>query len=262
MKNIKKFLIVTFAVLTVLTFTGCEKKYEKSKLKPEEALTKAQESAKEVENYKLAMNMLVEATASEGNQSIDMDMKVNYEGTYDEKNKTGHMSMGVEILGFKEKAEMYILTDEASKTTTVYTEVNNAWVKETSPAVENSNKVLSLEDLISEGFDVKEIDPDKNNYNYEITINNDTLKKIMSATDTNESTSEILKNITGNIKLLYSLDRETYQVSRIYMDLTEALNNLNLEGVEYKKVSFEILIYDYDKAGSVIIPQEVIKNAI
>ena len=262
MKNIKKFLVVTFAFLTVLTFTGCEKKYEQSKLKPEEALTKAQEAAKEVENFKLTMNMYVGAKVTEGNQSLDMDMKVAYDGIFDEKNKTGHMNMALEVLGYKTSAEMYMENDESKQISTIYTNAGTGWTKSTSPLTESGNKVSSLDDLISQGFDVKEIAADKNNYNYEITIKNDTLKQIMSTTGANDSTGEVINGIVGDIKLLYSLDRETYQVSRMYMDLTDTLNSLKLEGTEYTKVTFEILVTDYNKAGTVIIPQEVLRNTI
>ena len=261
MKNIKKFLTVTFALLMTLTFTGCEQKYEKSKLKPEEALAKSGIVAKEVENYKISMDMLISATTEYNGATVSTDMKMSTKGIYDEKNKKAHMNMDIDVLGIKTSAEAYVEYDEENQLMNTYTKVGDIWQKVTeSYSVGSDNTILVLQDGIKEGVDIKEVAADKNNYNYVATINKESAQKILSASNTDDSTSDLLTLLSDTLKLEYSLDKETYQISRIYIDMTDMLNKAVTGDVKYTKASFEIKLSDFNKSGNVTIPKEVKEN--
>ncbi len=233
MKNIKKFLVVAFAFLALFTFTGCETKYQKSRIKPEEALAKSEEAAKKVDNYKMTVDMKISFSVVYQGVSVDMDIASKLEGINDLKNKTAYMKVSAEALGQKEASEMYIEYDETNHTATSYTQILGLWKK----AVESyndgtENSMLSLQENLKEGYDIKEIDADKDNYNYEITIKGDALNEILSNANSVDTTEELLSSIKDGIKLQYSLDKDTYQITRIYMDLTDAIKSQNVEGVD------------------------------
>ena len=249
MKNIKKFLVVAFAFLVTLTVVGCGKKVEKSNLTPAEAFEKNESATKEVSNYKMDMNFTVGMKYA----GQVYDITITEVGTFDAKNKTAYMEMNsnlLEGLGIDTTIKTYTKYDDT--TATVYTESLGSWSKSVQNIAANPNTASSMGEL-AKADNVKEIEADKDNYNYEVTITKEDMNKVLAGM-ADDTTSGVIDSINKDVKVIISLDKETYRISKIKMDLTEVLKDANVQGVEYTKVLCEFKFYDYDKAGDVVIP--------
>ena len=109
MKNIKRFLVVAFAFLVTLTFTGCGKKnYTKSNLSAKEAFEKSNTGTATVENYKMDFN--VEVAGSENGKEYSFYMKDTT--TIDTKNMTSYNVISTNMLGTDLSVKSYAKYDE------------------------------------------------------------------------------------------------------------------------------------------------------
>lgn len=251
MKNVKKFLVVAFAFLATLTFTGCGKKVEKSNITPEEAFTKNKTASNEVTNYK--MDMKLEMGMSYQGQKMDINMSAVT--TFDVKNKTAYMETSTNLLeglGIDATTKSYIKYDDTTATT--YTENYGSWEKTVQNINANPNTISAMSNLVKTD-NVKEIEADKDNYNYEVTITKDAFQNLVANSG---DAADMLGSINNDIKVIISLDKETYRTSKIKMNLLDILKNANVQGVEYTKATYEFKFYDYNKAGEVVIPDEAL----
>lgn len=255
-----KFLLITLLV-SVVALTGCNKKNE---LSPEETLKKAQDAMKTVDNYK--MDMVVSVGISGSGMTMNIDMNLN--GIVDEKNGKTKMSMSTNFLGQNINTEMYTDTKTEEGKVISYTKQNDdSWTKSVSDNEDaNADVAKAMQEIISSGDNLKKVKSDsKDVYTYEITIPAEKFASLMDMTG-NESMSMVDKeNLTGNITLKISIDKKTNNFTKFYMDMKEMLSSSMETSEEFKieisKAEFTINFSDYNKAGDVTIPSDVIESA-
>ena len=253
MKNLKKLFAIALALIVTLTFTGCGNKTKKSGITPKEAFEKSREATAEVSNYKLNMKMEVGMAAS----GMQIDMSVVGDATLDLKNKTAYMKISANALGQTSETESYISYDDTK--TITYTKLLTGWAKETGIA--SNIDTLSIVEDFGKDYEIKELAADEKNYNYEITIKKEDMN-ILLAANGGAGMEDTLTSINSDVKVKVSLDKETYKISKMSMDLLDILKDVNIQGVTYTKAIFEFEFSDFDKAGEVNIPEEAINNAI
>ena len=257
MKNIKRFLVVAFAFLVTLTFTGCGKKnYTKSNLSAKEAFEKSNTGTATVENYKMDFN--VEVAGSENGKEYSFYMKDTT--TIDTKNMTSYNVISTNMLGTDLSVKSYAKYDE--NTVTTYSELFGQWTKVTTPSEGIPNTIATIDDTLN--FDnIKEIDADKDNYNYEATISMDDLKKIAATTGEGDS-AEMFTDMPGDVKMIISFDRSTGYLSGLKVDLMDLIKAAGeqLGGATFTKAYIEFKFYDFGKSGEVVIPNDAIEKAV
>ena len=254
-----KYIFVALLV-SMVALTGCGKK---NSLSPEEVMKKARENAMSAENYKMKMDFSVGVKSS----GMSMEIGIGVDGVIDVKNEMTKMNMTAKIFGMEVESEMYTDSKSEDGKVITYTLNDDEWTKTVEDATEeNEEASKKLFDILSEDNKIKELDSDKENYNYEITIDSDTLKELMSvvADDVIETDVESIK---GDMVLKISIDKDTYNYSKISMDMKEILQSAmaedtDSEDVEISKAEFIIEFSDFNKAGKVEIPSDVIENAV
>ena len=249
----KKYFIFLLAFTLILS--GCNSKYAKSNIDVNEAFDKSTTYMQNVKNYKLDMNLVMKIESENVETSMDETIKM----VYDLKNKTAYTSIDMSVFGMNSSAEMYAKYDDTNVTN--YTKVNDNWVKSTSvynfSVLENQNVELINE--LKTAYQIKEIEADKNNYNYEVLISKEGFANIMKATNTStDEFTSLSSMITDNIKFKLSLDKETFAISKIDFDLLDMIKDKKVEGTELKKFYISMKIYDYDKNDDVIIPEDAL----
>ena len=259
MKNIKKFLVVSFMFLVTLTITGCGKNYSKSNLSAKEAFEKSNTATATVTSYKMEMLMDMAAKVEGKEQSVYMKDSTSL----DIKNMLSYNEISTNLFGTDMKIESY--SKYADNTITVYTNFLGSWSKqekefENYPNIAgNLDDLINLDSLINSDY-IKEIAADKDNYNYEANISAEDLKKI-SALVGEETATDMVDSFNGNIKMIISFDKSTGYISKLKIDLMDIVKDLPKEetnGAEYTKALMEIKFYDYNKVGEIVIPQEAL----
>lgn len=254
-----KLKYVTMLLLvSVLALTGCNKK---NSLSADETIKKAVAYMESVENYKMKASISMGIKSS----GISMDMSFDMNGTYDAKNGISKMNMSTNMFGMAIETESYSDTkSEPGKVITYTKDAEGNWSKEISDASEDNSEDTKklLEKMLSSG-NIKEVKADKSNYNYEVTINSDTLKSMMDFMG-NEIDEISLDSFKGDIVVKISLDKKTYAYSKMSMDMTDMLkqtlaSSSDMQGVEFSKAEFVITFSDYNNAGSVEIPKEALE---
>ena len=253
-----KYLLMGL-LISVLAITGCSKK---NKLSVEETFKKAVDNVNSAENFKMNMAMNV-GIKGEG---LTMDMSIKLDSINDIKNGTNKMTMSMSVFGINKEAEMYIDSkSESGKVITYTKDTEGNWSKTVEDANANDDTDASIEFLknLDKNNGIKQLKADKNNYNYEVTINAETLKSLMSQMN-NEDTNDYADVLKGDMKLNVSIDKKTYNYSKISMDMTDMMKKSMgevQEGVEVTKAEFIINFSDYNNAGTVTIPEDVINSA-
>ncbi len=260
-----KSLRVLFATLLVslVALTGCGKKNE---LKPTEAIEKAAKNMQTLENYKVTVKLNLGMASGEEKVNVSLDA----DGIVDMKNKTMKMAMAAKAMGESVDTEMYM--DFSKENFVAYAkQEDGSWVKSTADNSMASGSTESI-DATFEQLDIKEVGSDKNNYNYEISLKEDTIKEILdSMKDQLENVPIDVEGLIKDITIKYSIDKETGNYSKFSIDLESMLKKVIDEvikqsgqdvDIKIDAANFEITISDYNKAGSVEIPSEVIENAV
>lgn len=254
-----KYLIVGLLV-SIFAITGCSKK--KNDLSVEETFKKAVNNVNSAENFKMSMAMNVGFKA----EGMTMDMSVKMDGITDIKNGTSKMKMSMNVLGQNVETESY--TDTKSETGKIITYTKNedgSWSKEVSNNTSNYDTNSSIEFLkaLADNDSIKQLKADKNNYNYEITINADTLKSLMNSI--NDEADIYADALKGDIKMKISIDKETFNYTKMSIDMENMLGkymNELQEGFSITKAEFIIDFSDYNKAGTVTIPNEALSTEL
>lgn len=251
-----KYLIVGLLV-SIFAITGCSKKND---LSVEETFKKAVNNVNSAENFKMniAMNIGVKA------EGLTMDMNVKLDSISDIKNGKTKMTMGMNMLGISYETEMYTdTTSESDKTITYTKDTNGNWSKTVTDTVDaDTNSSTEFLKNLADNDSIKQLKADKDNYNYEVTINADTLKSLMSEMNSDDTIATVdTSALKGDIKIKVSIDKDTYNYSQISMDMTDMMKKYMKElqeGVEVTKAEFIINFSDYNKAGTVTIPDEAL----
>ena len=259
MKKLK--YLVAALIIGAVTLTGCGKK---ETISPEDAIKKAQNTMKTVDNYK--MDMSVDAAIKAQGMSLEINLSLN--GTIDEKNGKAKMTMTANALGMDINTEMYTDTkSEEGKSITYTKQEDGTWSKSVSERTEvNADVSDAMLEIINSGSNVKAVKADSKDVNtYEITIPAEKLASLMDMAGTNDVTSIDTSSLKGNVVLRVSIDKKTNNFTKLYMDMKDLLSSTMSENedikVEISKAEFTINFSDYNKAGNVTIPSDVTENA-
>ena len=229
MKKLKYLVAALF--IGAVTLTGCGKK---ETISPEDTIKKAQNAMKTVDNYK--MDMSIDAGIKAQGMSLEVNFSLN--GTIDEKNGKAKMTMTANALGMDINTEMYTDTkSEKGKNISYAKQEDGTWKKSVSDSTEvNADVSNAMLEVINSGSNVKSVKADSRDVNtYEITISAEKLASLMDMAGTNDVTSIDASSLKGNVVLRVSIDKKTNK--------------------------FTINFSDYNKAGNVTIPSDVIENA-
>lgn len=255
-----KYLVAAFFIGAV-TLTGCGKK---ETLKPEDAIKKAQDTMKTVENYKMDMSIGVGIAG----QGMTMDVSATLNGIVDEKNGKTKMTMSASFLGMSMDTEMY--TDSKSEEGKVisYTKQDDGtWTKTVSEQKEaNADVSEAMLEVINSGNNIKKVKADSKDVDtYEITIPAEKLANLMEMAGTDSMSTIDVEDLKGNVVLKVSIDKNTNNFTKLYMDMKELLassmDTTEDIKIEISKAEFIVNFTDYNKAGDVTIPSDVIENA-
>lgn len=259
MKKLKYLVAALF--IGAVTLTGCGKK---ETISPEDAIKKAQNAMKTVDNYK--MDMSIDAGIKAQGMSLEVNFSLN--GTIDEKNGKAKMTMTANALGMDINTEMYTDTkSEKGKNISYAKQEDGAWKKSVSDSTEvNADVSNAMLEVINSGSNVKSVKADSKDVNtYEITIPAEKLASLMDMAGTNDVTSIDASSLKGNVVLRVSIDKKTNNFTKLYMDMKDLLSSTMSENedikLEISKAEFTINFSDYNKAGNVTIPSDVIENA-
>lgn len=259
MKKLKYLVAALF--IGAVTLTGCGKK---ETISPEDAIKKAQNAMKTVDNYK--MDMSVDAGIKAQGMSLEVNFSLN--GTIDEKNGKAKMTMTANALGMDINTEMYTDTkSEKGKNISYAKQEDGTWKKSVSDSTEvNADVSNAMLEVINSGSNVKSVKADSKDVNtYEITISAEKLASLMDMAGTNDVTSIDASSLKGNVVLRVSIDKKTNNFTKLYMDMKDLLSSAMSENedikLEISKAEFTINFSDYNKAGDVTIPLDVIENA-
>lgn len=259
MKKLKYLVAALF--IGAVTLTGCGKK---ETISPEDAIKKAQNAMKTVDNYK--MDMSVDAGIKAQGMSLEVNFSLN--GTIDEKNGKAKMTMTANALGMDINTEMYTDTkSEEGKNISYTKQEDGTWKKSVSDSTEVSADVSdAMLEVINSGSNVKSVKADSKDVNtYEITIPAEKLASLMDMAGTNDMSAIDAGSLKGNVILKVSIDKKTNNFTKLYMDMKDLLSSTMSENedikLEFSKAEFTINFSDYNKAGDVTIPSDVIENA-
>lgn len=259
MKKLKYLVAALF--IGAVTLTGCGKK---ETISPEDAIKKAQNAMKTVDNYK--MDMSIDAGIKAQGMSLEVNFSLN--GTIDEKNGKAKMTMTANALGMDINTEMYTDTkSEKGKNISYAKQEDGTWKKSVSDSTEvNADVSNAMLEVINSGSNVKSVKADSKDVNtYEITIPAEKLASLMDMAGTNDVTSIDASSLKGNVVLRVSIDKKTNNFTKLYMDMKDLLSSTMSENedikLEISKAEFTINFSDYNKAGNVTIPSDVIENA-
>lgn len=259
MKKLKYLVAALF--IGAVTLTGCGKK---ETISPEDAIKKAQNTMKTVDNYK--MDMSIDAGIKAQGMSLEINFSLN--GTIDEKNGKAKMTMTANALGMDINTEMYTDTkSEEGKNISYTKQEDGTWKKSVSDSTEVSADVSNaMLEVINSGSNVKSVKADSKDVNtYEIIIPAEKLASLMDMVGTNDVTSIDASSLKGNVVLRVSIDKKTNNFTKLYMDMKDLLSSTMSENedikLEISKAEFTINFSDYNKAGDVTIPSDVTENA-
>lgn len=247
----RKAKIFMFSLLvSMVALTGCGKK---NNLSPEDTIKKAISNMQSAENYKMTANFNI--TTKFGNSSIAMS--ADLDGIVDVKNKINKYNIKAGALGIESETEQYIKTD-GDEVITYEKDADGNWTKQVSSDATSGDMTNNLPAILNSGNNIKELKADKNNYYYEITIGADAMKDMFSLMD--DTDLDDLDNFDGKFIINVGINKKSYNYASISMDMTDLLNSVSSDA-EYTKVELVINFSDYNKAGQVEIPAEVIENA-
>lgn len=255
-----KYLVTAF-IIGAVTLTGCGKK---ETIKPEDAIKKAQDTMKTVDNYK--MDMSIDAAIK--SQGLSLEINASLNGTIDEKNGKTKMTMTANAPGMDINIEMYTDTKSEDGKNIAYTkQEDGTWKKSVSDSKEVTADVSdAMLKVINSGDNIKSVKADSKNVNtYEITIPVEKLAELMEMAGTDSISSVDVSSLKGNVVLKVSIDKKTNHFTKLYMDMKEILSSSMPKDedikLEISKAEFTINFSDYNKAGDVTIPSDVIENA-
>lgn len=292
MKKIK-YLMATLLV-GALTLTGCgEKKEEteskaKSKLTAEEVATKVTDNYANVNNYDIDLSLGLNVKINEEQTNISMDLN----GTVDQRNRMAKATIKMNSGEDSFSTDMYLSFDSTKKEVIVYMKnpENNEWIKNAQSLDDvnvnfdinniNNDQVKELMKKIFESDMTKQLDADDKNYNYEITITDvkiqEVLKQLLGqimnvlnayTTSAPNTYEQMIKLVQGNININLSLDKETYYVTKLKIDIKDLANKtinnfINLSEseakIEISRADASLSLSNLNKAEEFVIPNDAL----
>lgn len=275
-----KYLLATLFV-GALTLTGCGSK--KNNLTAEETAKKVANSYEAVENYRINLDSGIKAKINDTEYNITL----NGDADIDVKNGLGKVVFNADAMGEKLKIEMFAAYNSSKQEITLYVKNPNGdeWAKVKTSAKEFNVPTISTidaEKLYKQIFESKaltQVDPDNDNYNYEMLITPENLKSAVNEaitqvlayvgqdkldSNTKKVIEQYLNLIKGNIKIELSLDKEKFNFTKFKVDIKDMASQTisalagGSEGFNLSRADFSIKITDFGKVGTITIPSEAL----
>lgn len=232
-----KKVLVLFAILIGLT--GCGN--------PKAELEDAVKKMEELDNFQMQADVNIKV----GGEGVNVNMKMNLNADIDFKNEVTKMAMSGNILGEEMTTEMY--TKTSTDKTIIYTKADDNWYYTESEIDENNVSDLAV---INEAKEVKRVDYEGDGKKYQVTLTQETLKKLFTAIgEIDEEIEEIP---------LEQLDVFVY-IDKGYITKLEMNTPITIEesGVSVTmNVSVNVTISKFNELDNVTIPQDVIDSAV
>ena len=182
------------------------------------------------DNYKIAIDMTMEVS--------DMTLDVKASGIVDQKNQIEYLKMTMDMLGMSFTTETY--TDIKNGVTYVSEPITNTWIKE-----KGTTQTIDINDSLNQLKNMENVQKIDDNH-YKIIVSNEDILGMLDSSDFD------LSSIVGQISAdVYTKDGYIEEIRYDFSNLTEDVG----------KFTMNMKISDYNKAGSVKIPDEVIKSA-
>ena len=270
-------VVVLAGVAAALYFFVFNKDKDNKDEKTVNSLEKAVENMADLKSYTLVVSG--EASTS-GDESFDAS--VNLETNLDIANKLAkfngkisYSGVSIEIPGYvdfsdKDNGYLYVKMPAAIGGDNSWTKISLADVDfeqivndSTNNDVNSDEELKKLKEKLSEAGLIKKGNSDDSETDYyEITINEEYLKKlkeIYEDFDLTDSDIESLNLKDGFVIGVYVNKKENY-VSKMTIDMTKYLNTLLDGEMEFDKLSMTIEIKDINSVSSITIPEKE-KNA-
>lgn len=279
----KKLATLVLSLMLIISFTACSEGDMTKDKSAEEILEGAMTKATEWENYemdidsRMVMNIPIQG---------EMEMNINGHGVAFIKPLKMHMTMTVEMeqLPEPQSIEQYLIQE--GDTLTIYQQLEGQWYKQVMEgsgmeqlasvdpieSIQLFMKHLKGAEIVEEG-QINEKDAVK----IDATVSFDMYKELIAGNQSLDMSLGLGTNVFDMLgemgDLTYSIwvEKETLNVTRYEMDLTEAMNKMAeaMEGIEelpqeavdaYKnsKMEMTITITNHNQAADFEIPEEAL----
>lgn len=240
----KKILSILAVGLTgLLCLTGCEKKdpYE-------EAVAKMQD----LDSYRLTYNIV----ASVETEGITLDMPIKLDMAFDMKNHISKVDSSITMLGMTFTTEGYVDSNDPNHVITYQKTIGeDTWTKSVS-----EEPSMTGSDILSDIENPEQVSSDDSIYLYRANISKEVLSEVIATASTDAADSSMFQ-VNGDTTMDIEVDKETGYITRLYMDLTDAVS-VSSEDVSMTKMTFEFLLSDFNEVGTLTIDQNIIDNAM
>lgn len=182
------------------------------------------------DNYKIKATMVMSISG--------IDVTTTLSGTIDELNQKAYLEMDMSSMGMVISTETY--TDYKTGYSYIKNPYMDEWVKENG-----GTQLVDLNSLLKQLKEMKNVTKVDDNH-YKVEITEDEIQGLLSTTDADASV------ITGGIVAdVYTENGYITRISYDFSDMTES----------FDKFAMDMTIYDYNNAGTVEIPQDIIESA-
>lgn len=182
------------------------------------------------DNYNVDIDMTMEFS--------DMSLDAKITGTVDEKNQIEYLKMSMEMMGFNLSTETY--TDFKNGITYMSIPITGGWSKET-----DVSRIVDLNSLLDSLTSMKNVQKIDDNH-FKVVITDEDIKGMAELSDV--ELDDVIDDIYADI---YLKDGYIEEIKYDFSNLTSELGKLYMD----------MKISNYDKAGSVTIPEDVIESA-
>lgn len=254
----KKFkYIMIFMLVSMVALTGCGKK---NSLSPSESVKQAKEKMEKLDNYNMKAELIVGIASGD----VSMDIKVNMDGSVDVKNKKSYVKTSMDLLGNSQESEAY--STEVDGIVTTYSKDNDGnWTLSTNETNSTSDITNSALAILTNGEKLKELKADDKNYNYQINISVDELKKLAGNTDDSLNLLDGV-DLSGDLVVKFSIDKENGYYTKMSIDMKDLLKNVTKDlgeeasSLQISKAEFNFEFLDFNKAKAIEIPAEALET--
>ncbi len=255
----KKSKWLATLLVSVLALTGCGSKNDKN---ASEVLDAARKQMNELSNYSMKMEMKMGIKA----EGMTMEIPVVVDAKIDAKSKTGKMTTTASMFGMESTTEGY--TQVVDGKTITYSKGNyefdgeQVWTKETSEDETNYNEFVAITKFGTK-LEKKKSD-DKNADHYQVTISKEKMKELMSESSSLMGDMDFESaNIKNDVVLDIYVDKESNYITKLSMDLKDVISMEDTEvAMEISECSLTFTFSDFDKVGTITIPEDVVTSAI
>lgn len=188
------------------------------------------DSTVKFDNYKVKATMVISISG--------IDVTTILSGTIDELNQKAYLKMDMNSMGMVISTETY--TDYKTGYSYIKDPFSDDWTKQNG-----GTQLIDLNGLSKQLKEMNNVTKIDDNH-YKVQITADEIQGLLSTTDTDASV------ITGGI--VADVYTENGYITRIYYDFSEMTDS-------FDTFTLDMTIYDYDKAGTVEIPSDIVESA-